>query len=175
MTREEMVDLIQFITVICPQQKIDRATAIAWYDVIGDLKFTEARNAVIAVKHSQAFVDASDITREARRARQHPSDKPAADALLGANRREIDPAGGTPATESFLTAKAEMLKRMEARDKAAFAAAPDAQRKAQAWIDGTVHGTQPVDLPLMAPAAPQWQPLPGDPPELRAWLARQPA
>jgi len=172
-----MVDLIQFIGAICPQQKIDRATAIAWYEVIGTLPFTEARTAVIAVKHSQAFVDVSDIEREARRARDcaaHPSSRTVASALEHANRRELDPAGGTPATEEFLTAKAEMLTRMGDRDRAAFTAGPEAQRKAQAWIDGAIRGRQPVEEPLGvqpgdAPMS-RWAILPDDPPELKRWL-----
>ena len=34
MTREEMTDLIKFITIMCPQQKIAPATTVAWYEVI---------------------------------------------------------------------------------------------------------------------------------------------
>lgn len=173
MTREEMTDLIQFIAAICPQQRIDRATAIAWYEVIGDLEFADARAAVISLKHSQAFIDVSDIAREAKR-RPHPSDRTVAEALESANLRALDAAPTTGPTAAYLAAKDQMLARMRERDEAAYLADHVAQRKAAAWINGAIHGLQPVDEPLMAPAAPRWQPLPGDPPELRAWLASQP-
>jgi hypothetical protein len=168
-----MVDLIQFITVICPQQKIDRATAIAWYEVIGDLPFADARAAVISVKHSQAFVDVSDITREVHRARQHPSGKSLAEALAAANYPELPPAEPTPASEEFRTALAELIERAQERDHVAFTAGPDAQAKAAAWIDGAITGVQPVEYPLSGEPAAQWAALPGDPPELRMWLARK--
>jgi hypothetical protein len=90
MTREEMTELMQFIAAVCPQQRIDRLTAVTWYEVIGELEFADARNAVVALKHSQAFIDVSDIVREATRpAKAHPSDRTVASALAAANLREL--------------------------------------------------------------------------------------
>jgi hypothetical protein len=95
MTREEMTELMQFIAAVCPQQRIDRLTTVTWYEVIGELGFAEARDAVLALKHSQAFIDVSDIVREATRpAKAHPSDRTVAEALAVANRREL---GAAPA------------------------------------------------------------------------------
>lgn len=96
MTREEMTDLVRFIAVVCPQQKMPRETVIAWYEVIGHLGYEECRNAVIAVKHSQPFVDVSDIIREGGRARGRPYDRTAPEALEMANQRALNAAGASP-------------------------------------------------------------------------------
>lgn len=163
---------------LCPQQAIDRKTPIAWHPVVKDLDFHAAQAAVISLKHSQKFIDPSDIVQQcSRSASSHPSSRTVAEALEFANRRELDPAGGTPATQEFLAAKAVMLERMAERDRAAFAAGPEAQAKAQAWIDGAIRGRQPVDEPLGvqpgdAPVS-RWTILPDDPPELRRWLRRK--
>jgi hypothetical protein len=176
MTREEMTDLMQFIAAVCPQQRIDRLTTVAWYEVIGKLEFGDARAAVIAVLHSQAFIAPADIIRESgRAAKAHPSDRSVASALAAANRRELDAAPATPPTAGYLAAKDQMMAKMRERDEAAYLADRAAERKAAAWLDGAIRGRQATDWPLAAPAAPRWQQLPGDPPELRAWLARQPA
>lgn len=166
---------MEFVHALCPQQAIDRKTPIAWHAVLGKLDYQAAQAAVIALKHSQKFIDPSDIVRQAKNSADlHPSSRTLGEALEFANRRELDPAGGTPATEEFLKAKDQMMATMEARGKAAYLADHAAERKAAAWLNGAIKGRQPVDEPLAAPASPRWQPLPGDPPELRAWLARQP-
>jgi hypothetical protein len=175
MTRAEMTDLVEFIMVACPQQKINRATAIAWFEVIGDLEFGAARNAVIAVKHSQAFVDPSDIIREVERASRrhaHPSERTVAEALGQSAMRELG-AAVTPPTPEYLEAKAEMDARMAERAQAAAITDYAAGRRAEDWIRHKLSGQRPMP-PLSGPASPRWVPLPGDPPELAAWLARQP-
>lgn len=122
MTRDEMIDLVQFISVICPQQKIDRATAIPWYEVIGDLDFGDARNAVIAVKHYQAFVDTSDIIREVKRAASaKPYERTVRQALEESNLRQLEPAAAPP-HRNYLGAKATFDARMRDEAVRAFAA-----------------------------------------------------
>jgi hypothetical protein len=180
MTPTETVKLVEFVHALCPHQAIDRKTPIAWHAVLRELEFSAAQAAVIALKHSQKFIDVADIVAQARRsAASHPSSRTLTEALEFANRRELDPAGGTPATEEFLKAKTVMLERMQARDEAAYVADHVAERKAAAWLNGAIRGRQPAEEPLGladgARALPRWQQLPGDPPELRAWLARQPA
>ena len=163
---------------LCPQQAIDRKTPIAWHPVVKDLDAQEAQAAVIALKHSQKFIDPSDIVQQCTRsASSHPSSRSLDEALEFANRRELDPAGGTPATEEFLAAKKLMIERMEARDQAAFTAGPEAQAAAAAWIDDAIRGPQPIEEPLGvqpgdAPMS-RWAILPSDPPKLRSWLRRK--
>ena len=171
-----MVDLTEFIAIICPQQKINRATAIAWYEIIGNLDFDAARNAVIAVKHSQAFVDPSDIIRQvehAERRHAHPSERTVAEAL-GQSTVPAIGAGRTDPTPEYLAAKAEWDRKQ--RERAEQTALTDhvASRRAQDWINYKLSGQHPMP-PLAGPASPRWVQLPGDPPELRQWLARQPA
>lgn len=168
--------MVEFVHALCPHQAIDRKTPIAWHAVLKELEFGAAQAAVIALKHSHKFIDVADIVAQAQRsAASHPSSRTLAEALEFANRRELDPVGGTPATEEFLKAKDAMIERMKARDEAAYLADHEAQRKAAAHLAHAISGRQPMDEPLAAPAAPRWAQLPGDPPELRAWLARQPA
>lgn len=166
--------IVRYVKSLCPQQAIDEFTYDAWHDVIGHLAFGQARNAVIAVVHSRPFVAPSDIIREARH-RPHPSDRTVGEALAAANRRELDAAPAAPPSAEYLAAKDAMLASMRERDEAAYLASYEAGRKAAAHLAHALSGRQPVDEPLMAPAAPRWRQLPGDPPELRAWLARQPA
>lgn len=119
MTREEMIDLVEFIAIVCPQQKINRASAVAWYEVIGDLDFEAARNAVIAVKHSQPFVDPSDIIREAhRRETSRPYERTAAEAIAESSLRELPAALAAPPNEEYQRAKRDLLVKMAARDSA---------------------------------------------------------
>lgn len=175
MEPEETAGIVRYVKALCPQQAIDDFTYDAWHDVIGHLTFEAARNAVIAVIHSQPFVAPSDIIREAfRAAKAHPSDRSVGEALESANRRELDPAGAAPPNAEYLAAKAVMIERMKARDEAAYLADHAAERKAAAHLSHAVSGKQATEWPLAAPAAPRWVQLPGDPPELRAWLARQP-
>jgi|SRR5882724_5007722 len=180
MEPEETATIVRLVKSVFPQQPIDRATYDTWHLVIGHLEFGAAQAAVIAIAHSEKFCSAADIIRESSRAaKSHPSDRSVAEALGAANRRELDPAGATPPTAEFLAAKASMLERMQARDEAAYLADHVAERKAAAWLNGAIRGRQPVEEPLGladgAQALPRWAQLPGDPPELRAWLARQPA
>lgn len=168
-----MIDLVQYIAVICPQQKIDRATAIPWYDVIGHLEFGAARNAVAAVKHYQAFVDTSDIIREVKRAASaKPYERTAAEAIAASNRRELEAAPAVPPNAEYLQALDDLKAKMRQRNEDAYLAGRDAQRKADAWIDGALNGRLPREIPYDGTPAPRWRQLPGDPPELRNWLAR---
>lgn len=74
MTRDEMTDLVEFVTYACPQQKIGRMTTVAWYEIIGHLEFKEAYEAVTAVARRQPFIAPSEIIAEiaARRGAEQP-------------------------------------------------------------------------------------------------------
>lgn len=175
MEPEETAAIVRLVKSVFPQQPIDRATYDTWHLVIGHLDHHAAQAAVLAIAHSEKFCSAADIIREAgRAAKSHPSSRTVAEALESANRRELGAAGPTPPGAEFLKAKDALVERMKARDEAAYLTDRAAERKAAAWIDGAVRGRQPVDEPLMAPAGDRWAQLPGDPPGLRAWLARQP-
>jgi hypothetical protein len=172
-----MVDLIEFMAIICPAQKINRSSAVAWYEVIGHLDFAVARNAVIAVKHSQAFVDPSDIIREAEHAQRrhaHPSERTLAEAVTASTGRELPAASAVPPTPEYLAAKAEMDARMHERAEQVMLTDHQAERRANDWLRYKLTGKLPPELPpLGSPLPPRWVQLPGDPPELRSWLVRQ--
>lgn len=170
------MDLTEFIAIACPQQKINRLTAVPWFDIIGHLDFETARNAVIAVKHSQAFVDPSDIIREADRATRrhaHPSERTAAEAIAASSLRELPAAGAVPPTAEYLAARAELDAKMRQRAEQAMITDRQTAARAQDWINYQLSGKLPPDVPFSSEPAPQWRQLPGDPPELRAWLARK--
>lgn len=133
MTREETVALVRFIKAVSPAQAIDEWTPNFWHDIIGRLEFEEARNAVIAVKHSQPFVDPSDIIREVERVKtrviggdpaRHPSARPVREAIAASTMRD-DAAGPlTPPNKEYRQAKKELLERLKARDSDALGDAP---------------------------------------------------
>jgi hypothetical protein len=172
-----MINLTEFMAIICPQQKINRSSAVAWYEVIGHLDFTVACNAVIAVKHSQAFVDPSDIIREAEHAQRrhaHPSERIPAEAVTASTGRELAAAQAVPPTDEYLAAKAEMDARMRERAEQVMLSDREAERRANDWLRYKLTGKLPPELaPLGSPVPPRWVQLPGDPPELREWLVRQ--
>lgn len=175
MEPEETATIVRLVKSVFPQQPIDRATYDTWHLVIGHLEFSAAQAAVIAIAHSEKFCSAADIIREAgRAAKAHPSDRSVAEALEFANRRALAAAEPTGPTAAYLAAKDQMLARLKARDEAAFLAGHVAERQAAAHLAHALQGRQPVEEPLAGPALGRWAQLPGDPPELRAWLARQP-
>lgn len=94
---------MRLIRALCPQQRIDEYTADAWHEVIGHLDFETARDAVIAVKHGQAFVDPSDIIRHVR-GDLRPDSLPVREAMEAANLRQLAPAAAAPNPE-YLAAK----------------------------------------------------------------------
>jgi hypothetical protein len=168
MTPRETALLVRYIKSVSPAQAIDDYTYETWHDIIGHLEPDAARNAVIAIKHSQTFVDPSDIIREVERKQRrhaHPSERPVA---------EVIGAPAMPPNAEYLKAKAEMDEKMRQRAQAAAAIDYQTARRAEDWISYKLSGQRPMP-PLSAPAAPRWVPLPGDPPELQAWLSRQPA
>lgn len=179
------MEIVRLIRALCPQQHIDRYTPIAWHEVIGGLEYDAARNAVIAVKHSQPFVDPSDIIREAKRAKTrvigedpdtHPSARTAAEAIAASSVRELDAAPAVPPTPEYLAAKAEMDEKFRLRAEQVRAVDREAERRANDWLNYKLTGKLPPDLPpLGSPPPPRYAELPDDPPGLRAWLRRQAA
>jgi hypothetical protein len=69
MTREECIDLAQYVGALCPQQAIGRHTGLAWHDVLGHLEFAECRHAAAMVAARQPFVAPSEIIAEIADAR----------------------------------------------------------------------------------------------------------
>lgn len=95
-----------------------RETVIAWYEVIGQFRYEECRNAVITVKHAQPFVDVSDIIREVTRAKGRPYDRDVPDALEMANQRALNAQGVSSAVgalwrEALASAQQENARRRE--------------------------------------------------------------
>ena len=172
METEETATIVRLVKSVFPQQPIDRATYETWHLVIGHLEFNAAQAAVIAIAHSQKFCAASDIIAEADRAsRRHaqPYERTVGEALGTATVPAIG-AGRTEPTPEYLAAKADMDRRQRERDQDLYLASREAQRRAQDWINYKLSGRFPPQAEFTGEPAPQWQQLPGDPPELRAWL-----
>jgi hypothetical protein len=127
MTPTETGLLVRYIKSVCPAQLIDDYTYETWHDIIGHLDLEAARHAVIAVKHSQTFVDPSDIIREVERAerrRAHPSERTVAEAIAESTQREIASGPASPPNADYLRAKQELLEKQAARDAAAMSDEP---------------------------------------------------
>ena len=177
MAPEETATIVRLVKSVFPQQPIDRATYETWHLVIGHLDFAVAQAAVIAVAHSEKFCSAADIIAETERAQRrhaHPSERTVAEAIGASTGRELG-AALSPPTPAYLAAKDQMEAKMRERAEQAMFTDREAGRRAELWIAYKLSGKLPPALPLSGEPLPQWQPLPGDPPELRAWLARQSA
>lgn len=127
MTRTETGLLVRYIKSVSPAQAIDDYTYETWHDIIGHLDPEAARNAVIAIKHSQTFVDPSDIIREvehASRRRAHPSERTVREAIEASTLRDIDAVPVGPPNAEYQQAKEELLERNAARDAAAMGDGP---------------------------------------------------
>ena len=86
MTREECVNLAQFIGELCPQQAIGRATGLAWHYVIGHLDAAECQRAAVLVAARQPFVSPSEIIAEI--AAERSAAEPHSEACRGASCRD---------------------------------------------------------------------------------------
>ncbi|MCB9377108.1 MAG: hypothetical protein H6515_14730 [Microthrixaceae bacterium] len=77
MNAQEAAVLCRYVKACCPQQAIDDYTADAWADLLHDIRFNDARDAVRAVVARQPFIAPSEIRAEvarirARRITEHP-------------------------------------------------------------------------------------------------------
>lgn len=73
MTRDEMVNFVEYVGVLFPQQKLGKLTPLAWHEVLGHLGAEECRKAAAAICARQPFIAPSEIIHEiadARAARQ---------------------------------------------------------------------------------------------------------
>jgi hypothetical protein len=176
MEREQMVDLVQFIAQLCPAQKINRGTAVAWYDVIGDLDFEAARNAVIALKHSQSWIEPASVIAEVRLAAgrgARPDARTPGEAIAESSLRALPAAQAVPPTAEYRAAKQAWDARVREREQALRAGDWQAGRRANDWLRYKLEGKLPPDTLQDVPALSRWAILQDDPVELRAWLARQ--
>ena len=69
MTPLEAVDLCRFTSACCPAQKFDEYTPDAWGLILADIRFVDAKEAVVEIKKGSTWVDPSDIIAEVRKMR----------------------------------------------------------------------------------------------------------
>lgn len=69
MTPLEAAALCRFTKAVCPQQAIDEYTPDAWHELLKDLNFQDAKDAVVTVGQNQPFVAPAEIRAEVRRVR----------------------------------------------------------------------------------------------------------
>ena len=69
MSPEEAVALCRFTAACCPAQKFDEFTPDAWGLILADIRFEDAKVAVVEIKRSSTWVDPSDIIAEVRKVR----------------------------------------------------------------------------------------------------------
>lgn len=84
MSPEEAVKICAFTSACCPAQKFDEYTPDAWGLILADVRFEDAKAAVVEIKKNSTWVDPSDIIREVKRVRsariaQHGEIVPPAD------------------------------------------------------------------------------------------------
>lgn len=64
MNADEMGLLVRSVKALCPAQKFDEFTPDAWLDVVGDLDYDEAYEAMRSLARKQPFIGPSDIVSE---------------------------------------------------------------------------------------------------------------
>lgn len=69
MNATEAMMLCRFAKAACPQQAIDEYTPDAWLELLGDLRFDDAKAALLAVAAKQPFVAPAEIRTEVARIR----------------------------------------------------------------------------------------------------------
>lgn len=69
MNATEAMMLCRFAKAACPQQAIDEYTPDVWLDLLGDLPFMDAKDALLTVAAKQPFVAPAEIRGEANRIR----------------------------------------------------------------------------------------------------------
>lgn len=69
MNRPEAVILCRYVKAICPQQAMDEYTPEAWYDLLGDLRLEDCREAARNVGQGQPFIAPAEIRTEVKRIR----------------------------------------------------------------------------------------------------------
>lgn len=161
MTRDQIIDLLS-VAAAFDQRTVGEADVAAWSATLTGLDFTRAREAIIAHyrEHSKRVMPA-DIRQHIRTALR-PELTPVAALPQGSPQ---------PPNNDYLKAKDAMIAAATARDLHAMAPDPRAGERAAAWIDAHVHPG--YVMPDLGSAMPRWAELPGDPPELRAELARK--
>ena len=77
MNREDAIRLCRYVAAACPQQRFDSYTPNVWADIFENVPNTldECRQAVVAIKQRQMFVDPSEIIAEVRRVRNERLDE----------------------------------------------------------------------------------------------------
>ena len=69
MTPDEAVALCRFTAACCPQQKFDAYTPDAWGLLLADVRFIDAKDAVVKVARKQPWVSPAEIIAEVKKAR----------------------------------------------------------------------------------------------------------
>jgi hypothetical protein len=161
--RDEIIDLLT-VAAAFDQRTVGETDVVAWSAVLGKSGFAAARQAVISHYGEQVRrVMPADI-RQHIRMNSRPDSVPFA---------ELPAASPDEPNEAYLKAREDMVSAMAARDSLAMAANADAGERAAAWLDAHLKPGKPAGPPMTVSAADRWMELPGDPPEVRSFLAAQ--
>lgn len=75
MTPEEAVTLCGMTAAACPSQKFNDYTPDVWGEILQDIRFVDAKEAMYAIKRRQPWVDPSEIIAEVKRMRRKRIDE----------------------------------------------------------------------------------------------------
>lgn len=161
LTRNEVIDLLS-VAAAFDQRTVGEADITAWGTALHGTRFAAARDAIIAHYREQTRrVMPADI-------RQHIRLNSRSDAVPFA---ELESGISDEPNAEYLSARADMIAAMKARDAAAMNPADEATSRTAAWLRSHLRPGKPPGPAADVPAADRWIELPGDPPELRSWLA----
>lgn len=75
MNATEAVRLCRYVKAACPQQAIDEWTPQAWADLLTDVRYEDAQQAVRALAQRQPFIAPSEVITEVKRIRTQRADQ----------------------------------------------------------------------------------------------------
>lgn len=105
MTPEQTIKITAMVMALCPQQKFEEYTPDAWHLVLGDLDFSDTRDAVIVVCKRSPFCAPSEIRDQVRLMRD--------DRLRAAGQAALDVDVDDPDdVAAYLGARREHIRRL---------------------------------------------------------------
>lgn len=66
MNKEQTATIIAAVKALCPAQKMAELTPDLWHAVLGDLEFSDAQQAVVALGQRQTFISPGEIHTEVK-------------------------------------------------------------------------------------------------------------
>ena len=132
MTPLEATALCRFTKAVCPQQAIDEYTPDAWHPLLEDIRFEDAKAAVINAGKKKPFISPAEIRAEVKMIRE--------DRIRAYGALPAPPADLADNAVEYMAHRAELLRAIadgEAQAPERVPADPEVQAQVLRAIEGT--------------------------------------